>query len=139
MGLLQGVIMVALVVAVLCIVHLFDRLRRLELKQQGNATDLVNVVNRLYTTILRPDPIELENVKAEDARTAIKLIDHYIGHRLFHHVPALRRVMTFSIGVSLDYLNAKAGITVDDLAGLSFNSAARKAALQQRSFRPPRW
>jgi hypothetical protein len=114
----HNLIVVAVIVLAAYVVHLLDRVKRLEKPAENSSRDLVDAVNRMAVAILRPDPVEVENIKADDTHAALELIDHYIGYRLFKHTPALRRVLSFSIGVSLDFLREKTGITVTDLKGL---------------------
>ena len=109
-------ILVAVLLAT-CIVYLLDRVKRLEKAVQRTSIDLVNVVNHLYMAIARP-PVEAEGLKARDMSGALKLIDHYIGYRIASHSPALRRVLSLTIGISLEFLVEKTGITSNDLKGL---------------------
>ena len=104
--------------AAIYIVHLVERVKHLERRLDLASMDVVNIVNRMATAILHPTPVEAENLKAGDTRSALELIDHYIGHRLFQHIPALRRVLYVSILLSRDVLCEKAGITDEELTGL---------------------
>jgi hypothetical protein len=90
----------------------------LEKLSRDPSGDLVAVVNRMATSMIRPEPPEAERIRAEGTRDALELMDHYIGHRLFNHIPALRRVLSLQIGISLDLLAEKTGIVAGDLKGL---------------------
>jgi hypothetical protein len=87
---------------------------------------MVNIVNRMAMAILHPTEIEAESIKAHDAHDAAKLVDHYVGHRLFSHTPALRRVLFVKIAVTFDLLRERGGIAAADLKGLEqqFNCAS---------------
>jgi len=95
----------------LCVVHLFARVKGLEsyiekeFKRQINklSKDLVEVANRLAVSFLRPN----NDIKADDTHGALNLIEHDVDDRLFYQIPGLRRVVSFSIGVSFDYYARK--------------------------------
>jgi hypothetical protein len=131
------------------IIHLLNRVQRLEksilrskppapvgtkpadwdgtLQPVAHERDLVNLVNRMYTAVLRPDPVEVENVQAEDLQNSLKLIEHYVGPHLFHHIPALRRVLKFDIGVSWEFLQATTAVIEEDLRGLDAQRSPNRA------------
>jgi hypothetical protein len=72
--------------------------------------------------------VEPENFKADDLRSAVERIESCIVRRLYYHTPALRRVVSFSIVFSLDFLREKTGVTVEDLKGLEQQFGTRDSA-----------
>jgi hypothetical protein len=80
--------------------------------------ELLQLVNHMYTAIIRPLPVEVENNRAESMHQAVQIIDHYIGHHLFSHVPPLRRVLSVSIGIEREYFLQRTGIRDEEMQGL---------------------
>ncbi|MEK7408645.1 MAG: hypothetical protein AAB225_26560 [Acidobacteriota bacterium] len=118
----QSTILVALIaVAVFVVAHLLDRIRRLEQRFEqrfdSQSADLLRLVNHMGTAVLQPGPDEAERPKAESLYEASKLMDE-IGYHLRRHIPALREVLSVRIGVSLEFLREKTGITDEELKGL---------------------
>jgi hypothetical protein len=111
-------LLVALVIQLLLRVsHLENVLKRpSDTKEQSS--DLIAPVNRMAVSMFRPKAEESGRLKAAGTYDALELVDRSVGHRLLKHIPALRRVLFVKIGIVLETLSEKTGITAEDLKGL---------------------
>jgi hypothetical protein len=116
--LIPEIALVAVGVVAAYIAGLVDRVKRLEKQAEQTSKEFVEVVNRLAARYFHPSVSELKDIKAHDTGTALDRIENYIFRSLFKYTPALRRVVSFSILVSVDFLREKTGVTLDDLKGL---------------------
>jgi hypothetical protein len=105
--------------AINLLIDYFSRLNRrvnqLEKQSEKGSDFAIKLVNRLIASSLRPNAQELEGIQANDACDALDRVKWHIGNRLFNEIPGLRRVVSFSIGVSLDFLREKTGVTLEEL------------------------
>jgi hypothetical protein len=116
---LETVILVGLIVLAWYVFKLVQRVKSLE-RETGkiakNASlETAEAIGQLKELFLPSS----RDAGAPNPKTSVAIEASEGGNsRLSEQIPGLRRVLKFSIGVSLNYLREKTGITVEELKGL---------------------
>jgi hypothetical protein len=116
---LETVIVAGLIALAWYVSKLVQRVKRLEQETgkiaQNASIETVDAIGQVKESFLHP----FRNAEAPDPTTpsAVEISEGH-SYRLSEQIPGLRRVLKFSIGVSLDYLREKTGVTVGQLKGL---------------------
>ena len=106
---------ISVFLAVAFIAHLFDRIKQVEKRFDSRLKDVMTTLNQIKTALLHLAPAIPGGQPPEDVGESLRIV----GRRLANHNPALRRVLTFSISVSLPNFFEQTGITADELGGVS--------------------
>ena len=74
---------------------------------------VVRIYNQLAKRFLRPRGVDVEDIDRSVA--GMNRVEWLIGNKCFTQTPALRRVVSFSIFVTFDYLQEKTGVTLKEM------------------------